>query len=62
MTQNQTVLKVLKSGKSLTAAQAKQRYKIKCLSARISDLRNHEGHTNIVTGETRQGAASYRMV
>lgn len=48
-TQSEKILKYLEGGRTLTSKQARSRFGIQCLRARISELRS-EGY-NIVTEE-----------
>jgi hypothetical protein len=63
MSQNQIILKHLKSGKSLTSWQAIQKWRITRLSGRIYDL-IHDGHNIVAEMVQRNGKrfARYRLV
>lgn len=61
MNQNDLVLKALRAGKKLTPALAKSQYRVVNLRARISDLRNHMGITEIVTGVNKSGNTAYYL-
>lgn len=58
MTQNERLISYLSTGRSLTAAQARSRFGIRNLRARVNDLRN-DGFC-VYTNRTSTGT-SYRM-
>lgn len=59
MSQSVKIEKFLKSGKKLSAAQAKSQYGVQNLSARISDLR--KAGMSIRTLTTKAGTTAYAL-
>ena len=59
MSQNENLARYLSSGRSITPAQARKRFGVRNLRARVNDLRN-EGFC-IYTNRTNMGTASYRL-
>lgn len=60
MSKKERIKQYLLSGKSLTTGQARSRYGIQNVSARIDELRNHDGYA-IITQRTAQGTAKYSI-
>lgn len=58
MTQNERLIKYLSTGRTLTSAQARSRFGVRNLRARVNDLRN-DGFC-VYTNRTGNGI-SYRM-
>jgi Helix-turn-helix domain len=59
MTQNQKISKLLNSGKAISLAQAKSTYKIGCLTARITELR--QAGLNIIRTKNSAGITAYKL-
>ena len=62
MTQRERVLNVLKSGRTLTAAEALSRYGIANLRARIDELRQEGVRINSVPYVKKTGARAVKYV
>jgi hypothetical protein len=64
MTKKQKVINALKSGKGITANQAKSRFGVGNLRATMSSIKNElerYGNWEIVTEQTRSGQTRYMM-